>query len=98
LAQGERVAESGQNNAFDSSVWQSVNKFSKSELTSVVVQEVRKTFEALTTPRNPSIRPVLVHVNGIAEAGANADYFDEVFDFGAMVAEDLGSVAAPGTN
>jgi uncharacterized protein len=70
-------------------------KFSKSELTSAVVQEVREKVEALITPRNLSIRPVLVHVNGVAEAVENADYFDKVLDFGAMVTADIGSLAAP---
>jgi AAA+ ATPase superfamily predicted ATPase len=68
-------------------------KFSKSELTSAVVQEVRRKVAALITPRNLSIRPVLVHVNGVAEGVESADYFDRVVDFGALARGDVGSAA-----
>ena len=61
-------------------------KFSRSELTLSVVQEVKRKIDALITPRNLSVRPVLVHVNGVAEAVENADFFDKVLDFGAMAA------------
>jgi hypothetical protein len=57
-----------------------------------VVQEVREKVEALITPRNLSIRPVLAHVNG---ENADADYFDRVLDFGTMVTADIGSLADP---
>jgi hypothetical protein len=56
--------------------------FSRSELTLPVVQEVKRKIDALITPKNLSVRPVLVHVNGVAEAVENTDYFDKVLDFG----------------
>ena len=61
-------------------------KFSRAELTLSVVHEVKRKIEALITPKNLSVRPVLVHVNGVAEAVQNADYFDKVLDFGAIAA------------
>lgn len=60
-------------------------KFSRSELTPVVVQDVKKKIAALITPRNLSVRPILVHVNGVTEGIEEADYFDKVVDFGALV-------------
>jgi hypothetical protein len=39
----------------------------------------------LITPRNLSVRPILVHVNGVTEGIEEADYFDKVVDFGALV-------------
>jgi uncharacterized protein len=60
-------------------------KFSKSPLTSAVVQEVQNKIQALITPKNLSIRPVLIHVNGVADAVENADYFDQVIDYGLLV-------------
>jgi hypothetical protein len=60
-------------------------KFSRAELTLGVVQEVKKKIAALVTPKNLSVRPVLVHVNGVGEAVEGADYFDRVLDFGRMI-------------
>lgn len=60
-------------------------KFSRSPLNSSVVGDVQRKIAALITPRNLSVRPVLVHVNGVAEAVEDADYFDKVLDFGALV-------------
>lgn len=59
-------------------------KLSRSELSSAVVQEVKKKVEALITPKNLSIRPILVHVNGVAESVEEADYFDKIINFGAL--------------
>jgi hypothetical protein len=42
--------------------------------------------QAFITPKNLSIRPVLIHVNGVADAVENADYFDQVIDYGLLVA------------
>jgi hypothetical protein len=61
-------------------------KFSRSELTPVVVQDVKKKTAALIMPRNMSVRPILVHVNGVTEAVQEADYFDKIVDFAALVA------------
>ena len=62
-------------------------KFSRSELTTAVVQDVKQKVHALITPKNLSVRPILVHVNGVAEAVDDADYFDKVVDFGKMAAD-----------
>jgi uncharacterized protein len=59
-------------------------KLSRSELSSVVVEEVKKKIEALITPRNLSVRPILVHVNGVADSVEAADYFDKILNFGAL--------------
>jgi hypothetical protein len=53
-------------------------------LTTAIVQEVKQKIHALITPRNLSVRPVLVHVNGVAEAVEDADYFDRIVDFGGL--------------
>jgi predicted transcriptional regulator len=60
-------------------------KFSRSQLTTAIVQEVKQKIHALITPKNLSVRPVLVHVNGVADAVEDADYFDRVVDFGKLV-------------
>lgn len=36
-------------------------------------------------PRNCSIRPVLIHVNGVEERVLDERYFDKVIDFGELL-------------
>jgi uncharacterized protein len=59
-------------------------KFSRSQLTIAIVEEVKQKIHALVTPKNLSVRPVLVHVNGVADAVEDADYFDRIVDFGKL--------------
>ena len=59
-------------------------KFSRSPLPSAIIEEVRSKVLALITPKHLSIRPVLVHVNGVVDAVENADYFDHVVNFGEL--------------
>ncbi len=62
-------------------------KLSRSELSSAVVQEVKKKIDALIMPRNLSVRPILVHVNGVADGVEEADYFDKILNFGTLAAQ-----------
>jgi uncharacterized protein len=55
-------------------------------LTATVVEEVKRKVEALITPKHLSIRPVLVHVNGVAEPVLEGDYFDKMINFGELAA------------
>jgi len=56
-------------------------KFSKRELPLTVTQEVQEKINQLKAPRGFSIRPVLIHVNGISEALSDSDYFSQIIDF-----------------
>lgn len=62
-------------------------RLSRAALSSTVLQEVKKKVDALVRPRNLSVRPILVHVNGVAESVEDADYFDKIIDFGALAAQ-----------
>lgn len=44
-------------------------------MTTAIMQEVKQKIHALITPKNLSVQPVLVHVNGVADAVEDADYF-----------------------
>ena len=57
-------------------------KFSKSALGSTVIQEMEAKLKRLKLPRGFSVRPVLIHVNGVSEEVIDADYFAAIIDLG----------------
>jgi len=60
-------------------------KFHKAALDSSVISEVRDKIKRLVQPKNFSIRPVLIHVNGISEAVEESDYFIKIIDLTEML-------------
>lgn len=62
-------------------------KFSRSELTTSVIDEVKQKINRLKIPRNFSYRPVLIHVNGVKDAVIENGYFAKIIDFGKLLSE-----------
>lgn len=60
-------------------------KFSKSPVGNKIIEEMEKKRKSLKIPRNCSIRPVLIHVNGVEERVLDERYFDKVIDFGQLL-------------
>lgn len=60
-------------------------KFSKDAIGCSVIEEVEKKLACINDNKRFSIRPVLVHVNGITEELINTDYFDAIIDFGQLL-------------
>ncbi len=60
-------------------------KFSSSEVKSSVVEEMEKKIESLSIPKGFSIRPVLIHVNGVSQAIKESDVFNDIVDFSQFV-------------
>lgn len=56
-------------------------KFSTSEVKSSCVEEMEKKIENLSAPKGFSIRPVLIHVNGVSQAIKESEVFNEIVDF-----------------
>lgn len=56
-------------------------KFSRNSLKATVVDEVKEKINRLALPRNHTIIPVLIHVNGIDETIEEADFFAAIIDF-----------------
>ncbi len=56
-------------------------KFSKKELGVEVIAEVMEKEKKLARPKGMSIRPVLVHVNGVTDALLYSQYFAHVINF-----------------
>jgi len=56
-------------------------KFSASEIKSSVIEEVEKKIINLSIPKRFSIRPVLVHVNGVSQSVKESEMFNDIIDF-----------------
>ena len=56
-------------------------KFSTSEVKNPVIEEMEKKIENLSVPKGFSIRPVLIHVNGVSQAVRTSEVFNEIVDF-----------------
>ena len=50
-----------------------------------IIEEMEKKRKNLKIPRNCSIRPVLIHVNGVEESVLDERYFDKIIDFGELL-------------
>ena len=60
-------------------------KFSAKEIGVSVIGEVLEKIKRIALPRGYSIRPVLIHVNGVTEAVMESEFFSEVIDFGELL-------------
>ncbi|MDF1759405.1 MAG: hypothetical protein P1U40_02595 [Coxiellaceae bacterium] len=56
-------------------------KFSKNEVRSSVIDEMKQKISRLSMPRGFSYRPVLIHVNGVSESVEASHYFSSIIDF-----------------
>lgn len=61
-------------------------KFSKNLVSRKVIEEVEEKRKRLKVPRHFSIRPVLIHVNGVDEGVMDEGTFNKVIDFGQVLA------------
>lgn len=59
-------------------------KFSKHPIQADIIGEVQQKIESLETKGIMSIRPVLIHVNGVAESVQAEDFFAEIINFGEL--------------
>ena len=60
-------------------------KFTKEKVGRKILEEVEEKRKRLKIPRYFSIRPILVHVNGVEESVLEENYFDKVIDFSRML-------------
>lgn len=61
-------------------------KFSKNPIGPKIIKEMEEKTKRLKIPRRFSIRPVLIHVNGVEDSVLDEGYFDKVIDFGQLMA------------
>lgn len=60
-------------------------KFSKNPIGVKVIEEVEQKIKRLKVPKRFSVRPVLIHVNGVEDSVLDQSYFDKVIDFGQLL-------------
>jgi AAA+ ATPase superfamily predicted ATPase len=57
-------------------------KFLKGPIGADIIQEMETKCQSIARPKGFSIRPILIHVNGVTDAVLESDYFSEIIDFG----------------
>lgn len=60
-------------------------KFAKNPIDPRVIGEMEEKIKRLKVPKRFSIRPVLIHVNGVEDSVLDQGYFDKVIDFGQLL-------------
>lgn len=60
-------------------------KFSKDPIGIKVIEEMEEKIKRLKVPKRFSIRPVLVHVNGVEDRVLDEGYFDKIIDFSKLL-------------
>lgn len=56
-------------------------KFSKEPIGLSIVKEVQQKIDRIAKLKGFSIRPILIHVNGVTDAAAESDFFAKIIDF-----------------
>lgn len=60
-------------------------KCSKQPIDSRVIKQLQKKSEALYYPKGYSIKPVLIHINGVTQELIDANYFSAIIDFSSFL-------------
>ena len=64
-------------------------KFSRQEIKSDIIQEMKRKLDNLIKPRGFSCFPVLIHVNGVHDSVVDSNYFTEIIDFCEIIEGDI---------
>lgn len=60
-------------------------KFSRNPIGQKIINEMEEKRKRLKIPKFCSVRPVLIHVNGVEESVFDEGYFDKIVDFGQLL-------------
>ncbi len=66
-------------------VWLCEVKFSKNTIGQSVIADIQRKITHLTIGKNYSIRPVLIHVNGVTDELIGERFFANIIDFGSLL-------------
>lgn len=62
-------------------------KFSREDIKSTIIEEVREKINRLKRPKHFSVMPVLIHVNGVADQVTESEFFSHIIDFSEFLSE-----------
>ncbi len=60
-------------------------KFSKDPISKKIIEEVQEKISRLKLPKQYSVRPVLIHVNGVHDSVLESEFFATILDFGSLL-------------
>lgn len=60
-------------------------KFSKNELNTAIISEMKEKINNLSIPRKFSCVPILIHVNGVTDDVIDQAYFYKIIDWGELL-------------
>ena len=60
-------------------------KFKKDKIGKNILEAMEEKRKRLKVPRHFSIRPVLIHVNGVEDSVVEENYFDKIIDFSQLL-------------
>ena len=66
-------------------LWLCEVKFSRNPISKKIIPHIEKKIEALACQRRYSIRPVLIHVNGVTDDLIGEGFFSSILDFGTLL-------------
>jgi len=61
-----------------------------------VIDEVKQKMDAIVLPKHVSLRPVLIHINGVEDAVIESDFFSAIIDFGQLLEEEASFASLSG--
>lgn len=61
-------------------------KFSKKEITSDIIKEMKDKLNRLTIPKGFASSSILLHVNGVNDSVIESNYFSTIIDFSDLLA------------
>ena len=65
-------------------------KFHRDRIGLEIIKEMRQKIKALGFPHGYSVRPVLIHVNGVTEELEEQEFFSHIIDFSQLLIQDAG--------
>lgn len=57
-------------------------KFCHEKINTKVISEIEEKIKAMKIPKNSSVRPVLIHINGVSQEVIESGFFANIIDFG----------------
>lgn len=65
-------------------------KFSKEPIGLWIIKEIEEKISSLVRPKGFSVRPILIHVNGVLDSVLESEYFSHTIDFGQFLKPSIG--------